>query len=64
MAWFRHPVSGQEFEAVGVWEELARRNGCVEIPPPPAVSSEGDERAPDDGSDRGQNPRPRGRQRA
>ncbi len=34
MPWFRHPVSGQVFEAEGVWAELARVNGCIEIPPP------------------------------
>ena len=58
MPWFRHPVSGQVFEAEGVWEELARRNGCVEVPPPDATVDSGEQgHETDDGSDRVPNTR-------
>jgi hypothetical protein len=37
MSWFRHPESGQVFEAVGIWERYARQQGCTEIPAPGTV---------------------------
>lgn len=30
--WFRNPLSGQVFEAVGVWERYARAQGCIPAP--------------------------------
>lgn len=34
MSWYKHPESGQVFEAVGHEEKFARQRGCVEVEPP------------------------------
>ena len=40
MPWFRHPESGQVFEAVGNWEKEARSRGCEEIDDPTSPKPE------------------------
>ena len=53
MPWFQHPVSGQVFEAEGVWAELARVNGCLEVEAPiPAPSTPEERYAANDGASR------------
>lgn len=48
MAWFKHKDSGQVFEAVGVWEDLARANArCEEVPAPTKAGKQKNESTPE-----------------